>query len=111
MFDVFLLASSDIYHVSLKGDNSVTFHWTIDYNSEEAAFEIHLPSEYKWFAFGFSDRGDPFPADYCLLWQNRQGKFHLQVNYLHLLILPLYYPLVKLNRINFVNTVRGKKLT
>lgn len=73
--------SSDIYHVSLKEDNSVTVHWTLDYNSEEVIFEIHLPCEYEWFAFGFSNQGEQFPADYCLLWENMQGKIKLQVKY------------------------------
>ncbi|XP_074032837.1 tyramine beta hydroxylase isoform X2 [Leptinotarsa decemlineata] len=33
---------------------------------------------YGWFALGFSDRGEMFPADYCLLWENLQGKLSFQ---------------------------------
>lgn len=71
--------SSEIYHISLKEDNSLTLHWSLDYNSEEIMFEMHIPCEYGWFALGFSDRGSLFPADYCLVWENLQGKLKLQV--------------------------------
>ncbi|KAG5875052.1 hypothetical protein JTB14_026183 [Gonioctena quinquepunctata] len=67
-----------IYHVSLKEDNSVTMHWTLDYSTETVIFEIHLPTGYGWFAVGFSQRGKIFPADYCLLWENLDGKISLQ---------------------------------
>ncbi|KAJ8925001.1 hypothetical protein NQ315_001166 [Exocentrus adspersus] len=69
-----------IYNVSLNEDNSVSLHWTLDYSSETVIFEIHLPAEYGWFAVGFSIRGEIFPADYCLLWENHQGKLSLRAN-------------------------------
>lgn len=43
-------------------------HWMLDYPTETITFEVHLPRIYlQWFAIGFSDRGDIFPADYCIL--------------------------------------------
>ncbi|CAH1155572.1 unnamed protein product [Phaedon cochleariae] len=70
--------NNTIFHASLKEDNSITLHWTVDYSSEMVTFEIHLPSNYGWFAIGFSDRGKLFPADYCLLWVDLEGKISLQ---------------------------------
>uniref|UniRef100_A0A6P7GAW1 Tyramine beta-hydroxylase n=1 Tax=Diabrotica virgifera virgifera TaxID=50390 RepID=A0A6P7GAW1_DIAVI len=69
--------SSEIYHVSLNVDNSVKLYWTLDYSSETISFEIHIPQDYGWFAIGFSDRGQLFPADYCLLWKNLKKKVSL----------------------------------
>ncbi|CAH1132464.1 unnamed protein product [Ceutorhynchus assimilis] len=66
-----------IFNVSLNGDSSISLHWLIDYPKTKLAFEIHLPSEFGWFAFGFSNYGEAFPADYCLLWRNLDGKLHL----------------------------------
>ncbi|XP_066249542.1 tyramine beta-hydroxylase isoform X1 [Euwallacea similis] len=63
-----------IFNVSLNGDNSISLHWMIDYPQKILSFEIHLPSTFGWFAFGFSDRGNPFPADYCLLWKSSRSK-------------------------------------
>lgn len=53
--------------------------WMLDYSDGSVAFEIHIPPGYGWFALGFSDRGDLFPADYCLLWEDLKGKLRLQV--------------------------------
>ncbi|XP_057655440.1 tyramine beta-hydroxylase isoform X1 [Diorhabda carinulata] len=67
-----------IYHVSLRGDNSIKLYWSLDYNSETVIFEIHIPSDYGWFAIGFSDRGNLFPSDICLLWRDLKGISHLK---------------------------------
>ncbi|KAL1516807.1 hypothetical protein ABEB36_000660 [Hypothenemus hampei] len=67
-----------IFNVSLNVDNSITLHWILNYLEKFVTFEIHLPVKFQWFAFGFSDRGQSFPADYCLLWQGIiNGKFSL----------------------------------
>ncbi|ERL83295.1 hypothetical protein D910_05622, partial [Dendroctonus ponderosae] len=60
---------NQIFNISLNGDSSISLHWMIDYQQKVLSFEIHLPDKFGWFAFGFSDRGDSFPADYCLLWE------------------------------------------
>ncbi|XP_018564071.1 tyramine beta-hydroxylase [Anoplophora glabripennis] len=73
--------ANKIYHVSLNEDNSISLHWTLDYCSDTIIFEIHLPSDYGWFAVGFSDRGKLFPADYCLLWENQKGELSLRDTY------------------------------
>ncbi|XP_056637105.1 tyramine beta-hydroxylase isoform X2 [Diorhabda sublineata] len=70
-----------IYHVSLRGDNSIKLYWSLDYNSETVIFEIHIPSDYGWFAIGFSDRGNLFPSDICLLWRDLKGISHLKDAY------------------------------
>ncbi|GJQ73025.1 putative oxidoreductase [Trypoxylus dichotomus] len=67
-----------IYHVPLDEDNLVTLDWQIDYNQENLIFEVHLPTNFKWFAIGFSDKGDLFPADYCVLWYNWKSDIHFQ---------------------------------
>ncbi|XP_060535970.1 tyramine beta-hydroxylase [Cylas formicarius] len=73
-----LCSSNKVYRVSLNGDRSVSLHWKLNYQDNAVDFEIHLPDEFGWFAFGFSDRGASFPADYCLLWKNTKGKLSLQ---------------------------------
>ncbi|CAH1109286.1 unnamed protein product [Psylliodes chrysocephalus] len=70
-----------IFNVSLNGDSSINLHWILDYSYSNVIFEIHLPSDYGWFAVGFSDRGNLYPADYCLLWKNVKGKVSLQDTY------------------------------
>ncbi|CAG9857214.1 unnamed protein product [Phyllotreta striolata] len=69
---------SKIFNVSLNGDASINLHWSINYVAETVRFEVHLPSNFGWFGVGFSDRGDAFPADYCLLWKDLKGKIHMQ---------------------------------
>lgn len=73
---------NNIYHVPLNEDNLITLDWQIDYISENLIFEVHLPSNFKWFAIGFSNRGELFPADYCVLWYNWKHNVHLQVSQL-----------------------------
>ncbi|XP_019872323.2 tyramine beta-hydroxylase [Aethina tumida] len=67
-----------IFKVSLNGENTISMSWMLDYSDGSVAFEIHIPPGYGWFALGFSDRGDLFPADYCLLWEDLKGKLRLQ---------------------------------
>lgn len=78
---IFILENKQVYHVSLKEDNTVTLDWLVDYIAENVEFEVHLPSKFQWFAFGFSDRGDLFPADYCILWYDWKKKLHFQVKF------------------------------
>nr|CAH7713214.1 unnamed protein product [Callosobruchus chinensis] len=62
-----------VFDVSLKEDNSIRLYWQLDYSSDTVTFEVHIPSGYGWFALGLSDRGDWFPADYCILWADVDG--------------------------------------
>lgn len=71
-------ANNSIFHVPLNTDNSLNLHWLLNYPAKTVTFEVHLPPTRGWFAIGFSDRGDPFPADYCLLWNDLKGKIHFQ---------------------------------
>lgn len=64
-----LVDDLQIFNVSLNGDSTLSLHWMVDYPQKLLTFEIHLPSNFVWFAFGFSDRGETFLADYCLLWK------------------------------------------
>ncbi|XP_030765927.1 tyramine beta-hydroxylase [Sitophilus oryzae] len=66
-----------IFDLALNGDNSISLHWMLNYAEQDVTFELHVPSGFGWFAFGFSDRGNSYPADYCLLWKNIKGKFNL----------------------------------
>ncbi|XP_050300563.1 tyramine beta-hydroxylase [Anthonomus grandis grandis] len=66
-----------VFNISLNGDRTITLHWIVDYSKNNLAIEIHLPSQFTWFAFGFSNRGEPFPADYCLLWKNLNEELNL----------------------------------
>lgn len=70
-----------IFHVALKEDNSVTLDWIINYVTEELLFEVHIPSNFGWYAIGFSDRGGLFPADFCILWYDWEKKLHFQVKF------------------------------
>ncbi|CAH0546080.1 unnamed protein product [Brassicogethes aeneus] len=76
-YTIFTAGNNGVFKVSLNGENNILMNWALDYNSETVIFEIHIPSDYGWFALGFSDRGELFPADYCLLSQDLNGKFKL----------------------------------
>nr|CAH7713215.1 unnamed protein product [Callosobruchus chinensis] len=67
------VARVSVFDVSLKEDNSIRLYWQLDYSSDTVTFEVHIPSGYGWFALGLSDRGDWFPADYCILWADVDG--------------------------------------
>lgn len=41
-------------------------------------FEIHIPFHFGWFAFGFSNYGESFPADYCVLWYDWKKRMHFE---------------------------------
>lgn len=71
---------NEIFHVALKEDNSVTLDWIVNYITEQLQFEVHVPSNFGWYAIGFSDRGELFPADFCILWYDWEKKLHFQVS-------------------------------
>jgi dopamine beta-monooxygenase len=66
----------EIFHAPLNGDGSVSLNWILDYPKKTITFEVHIPSLYGWFALGFSERGQYFPADYCLLWKDLKKRTH-----------------------------------
>ncbi|KAF7263997.1 hypothetical protein GWI33_000785 [Rhynchophorus ferrugineus] len=68
---------NEVFHLALNGDNTISLHWILNYSEDEATLEIHLPAGFGWFAFGFSDRGEFYPADYCVLWRTARGKYKL----------------------------------
>ncbi|KAF5288049.1 hypothetical protein FQR65_LT12099 [Abscondita terminalis] len=74
-------ADDDIYQVALDESSTISLAWSLDYGKEVVTFEVHLPSEFGWFAIGFSDRGEEFPADYCVLWNDWKGHLRFQDAY------------------------------
>lgn len=69
-----------MFNVPLDGSNQIKLYWIIDYHAAKLTFEVHLPANFGWFALGFSDRGDLFPADYCLLWYDWKKNAHFEVH-------------------------------
>ena len=70
----------EIYTIPLNQENSLILNWVVDYSFENLIFEVHIREEVKWLALGFSDRGERFPADYCVLWHDWKGRVHFQVS-------------------------------
>ncbi|KAL3283755.1 hypothetical protein HHI36_017925 [Cryptolaemus montrouzieri] len=79
-----------VFHAPLDAQMGMMMHWVLDYPTKTIIFEIHLKQlKLQWFALGFSDRGNPYPADYCLLsagwnhvdfvdsWASDEGILHL----------------------------------
>ena len=66
-----------IFEATLDTQGQYKLYWTVDYATTTIHFEIHLLKTWNWFAFGFSERGDFRPGDYCILWKNwkRQVQF------------------------------------
>ncbi|XP_071450350.1 dopamine beta-hydroxylase [Hetaerina americana] len=57
-----------------------TMYWRVEYGSEGKLYiEVHVPAlkPTSWFTVGFSDRGEPAPADYCILWVDWKGRVAL----------------------------------
>lgn len=71
----------EVFHVALDQKNTITLDWIVNYNNKEVVFEIHYPYEYGWFAVGFSNYGESFPADYCILWYDWKKRLKLQDTY------------------------------
>ncbi|KAK7604848.1 hypothetical protein V9T40_006034 [Parthenolecanium corni] len=58
-----------ISYISLDPTGNTSMYWSLDYDQQFVKFEIHLPlRKWEWFAIGFSDYGEFYPADYCILW-------------------------------------------
>ncbi len=58
-----------ISYISLDASGNISMYWSLDYDQEYVKIEIHLPlRKWDWFAVGFSDYGEFYPADYCVLW-------------------------------------------
>lgn len=74
-----IVENPQVFSVALDGSNTITLHWIVNYSSKKITFEVHLPSNFGWFALGFSDRGKIFPADYCLLWYDWRRRVYFQV--------------------------------
>ncbi|KAB0792293.1 hypothetical protein PPYR_14252 [Photinus pyralis] len=72
------LASAEVFRVPLDERGLITFDWTPDYSRRSVQFEVHLSSDFGWFAVGFSDRGESFPADYCVLWYDWKGRINFE---------------------------------
>ncbi|XP_044766667.1 tyramine beta-hydroxylase [Coccinella septempunctata] len=85
-----VIAGNKIFHAPLDSKSEMMLHWILDYPTKSIVFEIHLPRlDLQWFAIGFSDRGNYFPADYCVLsagwnrlnfedtWADEDGNLHL----------------------------------
>lgn len=67
-----------MFSVPLDATGSCTLYWRLDYERQALLVEVHatLPPR-AWFALGFSDYGEPAPADYCVLWEDWRGRAQL----------------------------------
>ncbi|XP_018325349.1 tyramine beta-hydroxylase [Agrilus planipennis] len=68
----------EIYHIPLDEKSELTLDWIVDYPLKTVTFEIHIPIKFGWFAIGFSDRGEHFSADYCVLWYDWKHELHFE---------------------------------
>lgn len=68
-----------MYHVALDKNGTMNLNWVLDYSKNEVIFEIHIPNDFGWFAIGFSDSGELFPADYCILWRDWKHQIVFEV--------------------------------
>lgn len=67
-----------VFHAVPLGSEA-TFHWRIELESELLVTEIHyFGYDNTWFAIGFSNYGEPKPADYCVLWTDWHRQTRLQ---------------------------------
>lgn len=67
----------DVHTIPLGSE--ATFHWRVDQTSELIVAEVHYVGvDNTWFAIGFSDYGEPKPADYCILWIDWHRQVQLQ---------------------------------
>ncbi|KAK9498772.1 hypothetical protein O3M35_003335 [Rhynocoris fuscipes] len=58
----------------IKIDSNWLF-WNYDWKEKWIKFQIEgIFKADEWFAFGFSDRGDLYNADYCIFYTNSEGK-------------------------------------
>lgn len=79
-----------VYYISLDSSGNTSLYWSIDYDQKFVTFEIHLSlRKWDWFAIGFSDYGEFYPADYCILWSNREWKTEFRVSFLIIKIILL----------------------
>ncbi|KAK5640110.1 hypothetical protein RI129_010921 [Pyrocoelia pectoralis] len=72
---------TEVFHVPLDEGSLITLDWVVDYNRKIVTFEVHLPSNTGWFAIGFSNGGEIFPADYCVLWYDWKGRLKFEDAY------------------------------
>ncbi|KAJ1523754.1 hypothetical protein ONE63_001587 [Megalurothrips usitatus] len=72
-------ADAQVFSVPLDAEAASTLHWRVDYARRAVQVEVHVGlDERAWFALGFSDYGEPAPADYCVLWRDWRGLVRLQ---------------------------------
>ncbi|XP_065218029.1 dopamine beta-hydroxylase-like [Planococcus citri] len=68
-----------VYFISLDSSANISMYWSLDYNQKYVRFEIHLPlRRWDWFAIGFSDYGELYQADLCILWSDRKWNTEFQ---------------------------------
>ncbi|GLV45599.1 Tyramine beta hydroxylase [Carabus blaptoides fortunei] len=65
-----------IFDVALDPLGKIKFYWNPDYTSSTLKVEIHTPNNYSWLAIGFSNYGELFPSDLCVLWTDFKGNVH-----------------------------------
>lgn len=71
-----------VYYISLDSSANASMYWSLDYNQKYVRFEVHLPlRKWDWFAIGFSDYGELYPADFCILWTDRKWNTEFQVSF------------------------------
>ncbi|XP_063221967.1 tyramine beta-hydroxylase [Bacillus rossius redtenbacheri] len=73
-------AEPRVFRVPLDAQGRASLSWLLDPGSRSLQAEVHardLPAA-AWFAVGFSDHGEAWPADYCVLWTDWRGHTHLQ---------------------------------
>lgn len=71
-----------VYYISLDSSANMSMYWSLDYDQKYVRFEIHLPlRKWDWFAIGFSDYGEFYPADFCILWSDRKWRTEFQVSF------------------------------
>lgn len=81
---IFLIADNEVYRISLDTANTMNLYWQVNYKTDELSFEVHISRTFGWFALGFSDYGELFPADYCVLWYNWKHESMFQASKLTL---------------------------
>lgn len=70
-----------ISYISLDASGNTSMYWSLDYDQQFVKFEIHLPlRKWEWFAIGFSDYGEFYPADYCILWTGWKDGIKFEVS-------------------------------
>lgn len=64
--------SDELDHELALNDDDLKFTWYVDWQNEDVILELNglFKHKYKWFALGFSHRGDPGRTDYCIFYSS-----------------------------------------